>query len=698
MGIADAIAGLAQQAATGLSGALFPPQALAEETPMMADGFWYGENTLELIDRTVTYQQLYRVQPAVTAVVNKRADLLATLPRRVWDNAAEHGRKEMPATDQLVQLLRDPVPGYMDGFSFWRWFAATRDICGEAYAVKKRRADGSVFALQPMTPVRTRVKRNGAGEVTYLFTVGGATGVTEYPARDVLTWANYNPAGTMRGMSMLEPLRLTLANEDAARRANVSFWKRGARPATVITRKDAVSAAALEKIRRQFDRLHAGVDNVGSTAVLDEGMDVKTLQLSLEEMQYLESRKLNLGEVCMVFDVPPAAIHALLEKSSFSSTTEQMRSLGRDTMPPICESLASAINSQLVPDFYGDADPGRYEVEFGLDELLRGDWEKLAQLIPGLVQGGVTTPNDVRPLLGLPVVDDEAADALYANQATVPLGSSPVQPAAPSTYSGAPSADSEADAPTKSISRHVKGLSGTIQGKASRSDARNVIASQQRKALQGAMQRQTSAISGAWDSYGDLGDDIDPEDLAGDLYDPDDWDDDLAGDLLDPTTAAVDAFGRRVAGHSFDVGRAEEWIKNNVGLAAAFMNGSTQDRLKTVLGAAFENAGEDNPLADLVGDAIEQLADYMLGARLDQAAESRATSLAGFGEHEGATQAGMATKTWVTGANARDSHAMLDGETVGLDEEFSSGARWPGDTANLPIEDVAGCNCSLDFG
>jgi hypothetical protein len=71
-----------------------------------------------------------------------------------------------------------------------------------------------------------------------------------------------------------------------------------------------------------------------------------------------------------------------------------------------------------------------------------------------------------------------------------------------------------------------------------------------------------------------------------------------------------------------------------------------------------------------------------------------------FAVHEAAQQAGEATgtepvKTWITGANPRESHAAMDGETVKLSEDFSNGLPWPGSVGD-PAE-VANCNCDLEI-
>jgi ferric-dicitrate binding protein FerR (iron transport regulator) len=75
-----------------------------------------------------------------------------------------------------------------------------------------------------------------------------------------------------------------------------------------------------------------------------------------------------------------------------------------------------------------------------------------------------------------------------------------------------------------------------------------------------------------------------------------------------------------------------------------------------------------------------------------------ASAVAGFAASEFAHQylGQRAEKTWATGPNPRAEHAEMDGETVGNDETFSNGAKWPGDPI-LGADGVAGCNCGLEI-
>jgi hypothetical protein len=53
-------------------------------------------------------------------------------------------------------------------------------------------------------------------------------------------------------------------------------------------------------------------------------------------------------------------------------------------------------------------------------------------------------------------------------------------------------------------------------------------------------------------------------------------------------------------------------------------------------------------------------------------------------------------KVWVTGANPREEHALMNGETVPVDQPFSNGCFWPGDENGDP-DTTCGCNCSTEI-
>lgn len=391
---------------------------LSDTTPSFARTNYYPNTGLDLTSLHASYGVIYRNQLWVYVVVSKRARATARLPLKVYERA-EVGRN--PAGDSPYgKLMARPNPKH-DTFFFMAWTSSTLDVYGEAIWLKVRGRDGRPAQLWPVHPslIQVRVLPNEAtGEpetwYAYLGGLAATTPVLLIPERDVVHFKAYNPDTTVRGMSPLEPLRQTLVNEDAARRATSSFWANGARPGVALTHPQQISEPAARRLKQQWDALAGGVDRTGSTVVLEEGMHAEKLTLSAEEAQYIETRKLNREEVCACYDMPPPAVH-ILDRATFSNITEQNRMLYRDTMATHLGLLESTMEHQLAPDFAGD-----FYAEFLMDEVLRGDFEARIEAEAKGVQFGLLMPSEAREMENR---RDAGPDShrLYINSTMVPL-------------------------------------------------------------------------------------------------------------------------------------------------------------------------------------------------------------------------------------------------------------------------------------
>jgi HK97 family phage portal protein len=401
------------------------PQALGETTPVMATGYFYPKDGMLLERRFAYYAELYKSQPWIAAAINKRANAVARLSLNVWDNSPNNG-KNLDTGSAYAKLLRVPCP-YLSEFAFWRWFVSTYDVYGEAFLYKLRNPNtGQVTALLPMHPSRTFIKRASAdddwpgakaGDVQYVFTMGTATyGYLTAETSDVVSWMRYNPDTEMRGWSLLEPLRSTIMNEDSARRAMAAWWRNMGRPSLALSVDKTLSPDMGKRIKADFDSIHSGSDNAGSTIVLPSGMTAIPIQLDAEEMAYIESRKLNREEIAGVFDMPPPVLQ-ITDNATFSNITEQMRSFYRDSMAPLIEDLESLLDVSLKTEF-----PGNKFARFAVDEVLRGNIETRATTAVSLVTNGIAKPAEVRPWFDFNDAG-EVTDQLYANSALQPLGS-----------------------------------------------------------------------------------------------------------------------------------------------------------------------------------------------------------------------------------------------------------------------------------
>jgi HK97 family phage portal protein len=362
-----------------------------------------------------SYADIYRQQVWVNAAINKLALGTARLPLKVYERD-ELNRPQVP-DHPYSKLLNAPNPK-MSRFAFWQWVSSTFDIYGEAFLVKVRDRGGRPVQLWPLHPQCMRPVDEKNGETVWEFQ-NGTVRIEGIRQSDLVHPRTYNPETTKRGLSRLEPLRRTLEFEDAAQRAQSSFWRKGARPAFVLTHENNLSQPAAERIKVRFDDIAAGADKTGTTVVLEEGMKPHPLTVNNEDAQYIDSRKLNREEVCGAYDIPPPALH-ILDRATFSNITEQMRSLYRDTHAPRLQLFEGCLETELRgsvrpgasdPDFSDDV-----YAEFLLDEVLRGDFEARSAAYQA---ADWMTVAEKRKAENLPYI--EGTDRILVNAAVIPL-------------------------------------------------------------------------------------------------------------------------------------------------------------------------------------------------------------------------------------------------------------------------------------
>jgi len=368
------------------------------------------------------YSEIYKRQLWVAVVVNKRAGMVSRLPLPVYQRTSEGGR-ERTTDHPYAQLLSRPNSRH-DRVLFWTWTAATWDIYGETFWAKVRDPGGRPVELIPLHPTAMRLEDDGTW--TYR---SSTTEVKGIPATDLVHFRTYNPDSMSRGLSKLEPLRETLLNEDAARRATSAFWRNGARPSVALTHPANLSKPAQERLSLQWSQLAGGADNTGKSVVLEEGMKPEILQITNDEAQYIETRKLNREEVVAAYDMPPPAVH-ILDHATFSNITEQFRSVYRDTMAPILNYFEAVLETHLR----GSVRPGRSEPDFGdevyaeflLDEVLRGSFEARQEAYKA---ADYMTLAEKRAKENLPFI--EGTDVILVNTASQPLDSLLAAPPTP---------------------------------------------------------------------------------------------------------------------------------------------------------------------------------------------------------------------------------------------------------------------------
>ena len=636
------------------------------------------------------YAGIYSRQLWVNVVVSKRGRATARLPLPVYERDEQN--RPRAENHPLAKLLLNPNP-VMSGFNLWLWTSSTFDIYGDTFWLK-RREGRRVAGIYPLHPASMS---NDDGQWNF---DNGKLKLTNIDEGDLVIFRDFHPESLTRGLSRIEPLRSTLENEWSARTATSSFWKRGARPAMGLVHPGNLSESAANRLKAQFDDVAAGADKTGVTVVLEEGMEPKPMTLTAEEAQYIETRKLNREEVCAAYDVPPPVVH-ILDRATFSNITEQMRSMYRDTMAPHLKGFEAAIDLDLRAAEWPNDD---VYAEFLMDEVLRGDFETRSE---ALNKADWMTLAEKRKVENLPFI--AGTDRIFLNTATMPLDAIDAQAQAIAAQTAA-SDDALAEVIPLSVARSVMGRL-SWQRTLDQVDERTVldgipsfkgfaaVLSEARAAgedVAGLRKRIMAMVRDVKVASVKAADrerhEASVRAVLVDFFtrqpslDSALWDGDLADDLHAVAVTVSSAIGKSAVrdlgfdAGTYDTARTIDFLRAVAERLAVNINDTTRRQL------AAEGADADQVYATARESRAAGIAAFAT------------TLVSGFGVTEAGRQVATddvaPTKTWNTGANPRASHAAMNGETVGIDEAFSNGMQWPGESGD--VDETAGCNCSVE--
>jgi HK97 family phage portal protein len=333
----------------------------------------------------------------VFACVRVLSESVASLPVRLLRITPQGRVQELE--NPLYHLLSVAPNPEMTSFVYFETVAFHLSLTGNSYSEIERSTDGTPVALWPLNPRLTRAIRMPDGSLKYE-TSDGETGGN----RRIIDAANclHVPLMSFDGIVGLSPIMQaarSLGLASAAEKFGSRLFANYATPNIALLMKQKVKAEDKQKIRRDWEELQSG-SNQHRVAVIDQEMDVKTLSITPEEGQFLETRVHQRSDICAIFRVP---VHmAGSEQKLSNSNVEQMNlAFITDTLRPILSRIEAEIVKKLMP-----RDPGKAStltVQFDLSERQRGDTAAQVSLIAAGRQWGILSANDGLRILGLPV-------------------------------------------------------------------------------------------------------------------------------------------------------------------------------------------------------------------------------------------------------------------------------------------------------
>lgn len=638
------------------------------------------------------YATIYRTQPNVRTCVDFLARNIAQLGLHVFRRVGETDRVRL-REHGLPMLLGRPLPATykLTRYRLIESLMSDLGIYFNAYWLKLR-VDGGLGLLR--IPPPDVEPKGGLLATVYTVTVGGVQ--RDFGPDEVVHFKGYNPENPLLGLPPLETLRRTLAEEHEAGNYRQYFWRNSARMAGIIKRPVGApdwSNPARERFIAEFEELYSGEENSGKTAVLEEGMEWQQTSFSARESEYLAGRKLTREECARAYHIPLPLV-GILDHATFSNIEEQHKHLYQDSLGPWLKMLEQDIDLQLLPEF--EDIEGVYS-EFNIAEKLAGSFEEQTKSFQAAVGRPWMTANEARARMNMPSMDGDAEqlvtplNVLVGGQASA-LDSAPSASGKWLVGSGGKDSSGDLGMVSAGLTMGRKGFDSYAPG------MRGRHVEQWTAVLTRHYRRQEAAIvSRVPKGRGGGGDLTNLHDLSnrkaelgGVWWDGERWNSELGKDLLGLNSMTAVSFAERLAEQIGQADFSEDvmmpWLVEHSRIMAEGINGETQ--------AAIEKALlEPEP-----GEAVRNVFVTAVSAWALRQAVSGVTAAANFGSNEAARAAGLRSKTWrVNSGNPRPEHAAMDGETVGIRENFSNGMLWPGDPAG-GADNNSGCQCSVEFG
>lgn len=620
---------------------------------------------------------MYRTQPYLRSVVDFLGRNIAQLGLHCYDRVSDTER--IRDTTSAMPLLIQSPNDHTTRYELLNALISDLALWDEAFWLLTP-ASGTTSGWKVTQIPVVWVNRPYAGtywEPGYWLIVRPGHVPEVVPAEQMIHFHGWDPEYSHLGVSPVGTLKHILYEQVAAVVYRQQRWEKGGRVGHVITRPataPAWSIDAEERFRREWRNSYSGNygPEAGGTPILQDGMTLTKIGFSAVEDEFVEASKLALTTVAAVYHVNPTML-GLLDNANYSNVREFRRMLYGDTLGPWLSMIEDRVNNFVVPKVQGVG--SQLYVEFNIAEKLQGSFEEQATVASMAVGGPYMTRNEYRLRQNLPPIDG-ADDLIVPLNVTVggqpspamPLSQMPLRLSAPDRHGA-----SFRVARMRSVERKLR----ASQTQEQRTEAvLRRFYKHQRSVVVSKIGAKSKAADDSW-------------------WDEDKWNDELTDDLFGvsmtvSTDIGNDATADLGVSTPYNPRRTRNYLREMSRNSAESINAATKSNLDDALDADPDD--EDAMTPDDVFDEAEN-------ERSATGAVSLCCSIAGFAMSEAGRQAapnGGAQKTWIVNSS-KSRHPEMDGETVPIDDDFSNGAKWPGDSSSLDVDQTAGCQCELEI-
>lgn len=317
------------------------------------------------------------------------SETVASLPIR---HEIRRGTVYRPQDDDLTRLLSTEPNEWTSAFDFWRQAVQTRLLFGDGYIVPQHFRDGSLKRFVLARP-STGAPGTGIGEYMINDPEQGLEGA--YEENEIIRIKGLSLDG-ITCMSVIGYAAQTSSLAATADRNTLTNFANGGTPLGILTNDDgAMGYGQLQKeaLERAAERVNESLQQGSRLSALGGNWKLIQYGMSAADMQFLESRKFTVREICRFFGVHPSFV---FDDTSNNYKSAEMANVAflSNTLNPILRQIENELDRKLLGGRRGE------RLRFDREELYATDLESRMSYLEKRIQTGTMTPNEGRATLG----------------------------------------------------------------------------------------------------------------------------------------------------------------------------------------------------------------------------------------------------------------------------------------------------------
>jgi len=330
----------------------------------------------------------------VLACVREIANGCATPDLHVYRDKPNGGSEKATNIPEYRLLSRRPNE-WQTSFEWRRMMTMHAALTGAGLSLKVRGDNRRVRELIPVQPGRWDVRKVSRYEVRYrCWDEFGLIGEFEPDDVFVLNGVQWDWIGSLNAVALARSaIGLAMATE----RSQAAMHANGLRPSGTYSVTGTLDKEQHEKLTAWL-KSRGGPDKAGDPMVLDR--DAKWLQTSQTgvDAQHVETRRLQIEEICRAYGVFPAIIGHSDKASTYASAESFFEAHLRQTLKPWHKAWRDRIDETLLDG------SGPLYVDFDTRYMVAGSMKDRAQWARTMAEMGIYTRNEIR--------DEEGKDPL----------------------------------------------------------------------------------------------------------------------------------------------------------------------------------------------------------------------------------------------------------------------------------------------